>query len=444
MTPGENGGATEHPEVLAPEPGPSEMFVPPNRELSTEPANHRREPGSFRDDMDDMSEETPSIGPESPAGYDIHAGTPGPDLHPFNDVPEPEFIPESELIPAPDAGSGQDEPRLFAHYERQPPPAPHHTPNLGDLLIFLMLGVGGYLGSGLIVLAGLHWHLFGISTLKQATTEIHYTLGSQVAWYLTTIGVCAVSFPMVWHRSFLNGLEWRAEAAIRLRVRLISAAMVCFVLALVDGFLIPGPPDTPIDQIFRIPGAAWLLFGFGVTLAPLFEEITFRGFLLPALCTAYDWIAEKVSRPSNRALDSPALDPNFPADLLAGADVSQEPAGTPPPPLKPHWTAKWAPPPGPGDGTWAGPGGKPPEWSFPAMVVGSFLTSIPFALMHGEQTGYSVGPFVLLMCVSLVLCAVRLTARSLASSVLVHSFYNLLLFTLMLAGTGGFRHLDRM
>jgi membrane protease YdiL (CAAX protease family) len=46
--------------------------------------------------------------------------------------------------------------------------------------------------------------------------------------------------------------------------------------------------------------------------------------------------------------------------------------------------------------------------------------------------------------VSLVLCWVRLSTRSLAASVLVHAFYNFLLFSLMLLGTGGFKHMDKM
>ena len=55
------------------------------------------------------------------------------------------------------------------------------------------------------------------------------------------------------------------------------------------------------------------------------------------------------------------------------------------------------------------------------MVVASIVTSIPFAALHAEQTGYSIGPFLLLVCVSLVLCAVRLSTRSLAASVMVHA-----------------------
>ena len=78
------------------------------------------------------------------------------------------------------------------------------------------------------------------------------------------------------------------------------------------------------------------------------------------------------------------------------------------------------------------------------MIIASIITSIPFACMHAAQTGYSLGPFVLLVAVSLVLCWARLATKSLAASVLVHASYNFLLFFLMLIGTGGFRHLDKM
>jgi len=64
--------------------------------------------------------------------------------------------------------------------------------------------------------------------------------------------------------------------------------------------------------------------------------------------------------------------------------------------------------------------------------------------MHAEQTAHAFGPFLLLVCVSLVLCWARLSTRSLAASVLVHASYNFMLFALMLLGTGGFRHLDKM
>lgn len=47
--------------------------------------------------------------------------------------------------------------------------------------------------------------------------------------------------------------------------------------------LLPMPKTLPIDQFFETPREAWLLSVFGITLAPLLEELFFRGFLYPVL-----------------------------------------------------------------------------------------------------------------------------------------------------------------
>jgi membrane protease YdiL (CAAX protease family) len=49
------------------------------------------------------------------------------------------------------------------------------------------------------------------------------------------------------------------------------------------GSLLPMPKDVPMDEFFRTPLLAWLVSVFGVTMAPLLEELYFRGFLYPAL-----------------------------------------------------------------------------------------------------------------------------------------------------------------
>jgi len=265
-------------------------------------------------------------------------------------------------------------------------------PHMGHLLLLGGLAAIGLLGSGLLTRSALYFHLWGVTTVEQAGADAHYTVGSMALLYLITFGGALLVFPLLWNKSLFAGLQWNAGAAMRCYQPLLGAAAICFVLALVDEWLLPGPENAPIDKLFDSRSAAWLLFAFGVTVAPFFEELIFRGFLLPALCTAFDWSVERAT-------------------------------GRSAPPLNPVGH---------------------PQWSIGAMVVGSVLTSIPFALMHAEQTAWSLGPFLLLFCVSLVLCWARIAAHSLAASVLVHASYNFLLFTLMLLGTGGFKHLDKM
>jgi membrane protease YdiL (CAAX protease family) len=271
-------------------------------------------------------------------------------------------------------------------------PQPMRFPNVADLGLLFVLLVFAALVAACLTAAALEFHLFGVYTAKQAMADIRYALGGQLLWYLVTLIGCVLLFPHIWHTGFFHGVEWRWAAAMRARSRLLATALFCLVLAVVDGKLMPGPENAPIDEVFKKPGAAWFMFFFGTLLAPFFEEMLFRGFLLPAFCTAYDWCVERQTR---------------------------RPA------------------------PWPDEEGKT-VWTVPAMAVGSVLVSIPFAAMHGAQTGYSLGPFLLLFCVSLVLCLVRLRLRSLAASTLVHASYNLLLFAIMIAGTEGFKHLDKL
>jgi membrane protease YdiL (CAAX protease family) len=305
-------------------------------------------------------------------------------------TPFPVFIAPFHDAP-PDPPSDQAPP-LFQHFIRPVTPLQERIPHMGHLGILFLIALAGLACAALLARAAVAYRLFGVSTITEAATEFHYTLGTEGVFYLLTFAGSLLIFPLLWHKSLLAGLQWRAKAARARSGYLISAALVCFLLAMVDGMLLPGPADAPIDRIFRMPGAAWLLFAFGVTLAPFFEELAFRGFLLPSLCTTFDWLAEKFSGEPPHFLDENG-----------------------------H-----------------------PQWSIPSMLVASLLTSLLFALMHADQTGYSLGPFLLLVCVSLVLCAARLLTRSLAASVLVHACYNFLLFTFMFLGTSGFKHLDNM
>ena len=125
-------------------------------------------------------------------------------------------------------------------------------------------------------------------------------------------------------------------------------------------------------------------------LAPVTEEIAFRGFLLPALAIAYDWLA-----------------------------LERTPAGL----------QKWQ---------------SSSMHSRAALIFAAIFSSIPFALMHAGQLQHAWGALGILYCVSLVLSFVRIrTQLGCGFDVLMHATYNLTVFVVLFIGTDGYRHMDK-
>lgn len=300
----------------------------------------------------------------------------------------PDFAPTTWQSTASSEGPAE----LFQSWSQTSIAHAKRIPHFGHLcLLGAFCGIG-FVCASVLMLVALHFHLFGAKNLADVGTNVHYILGFEAVLYLVAFFLSLLIFPLFWNKNFFVGVQWQGATALNLGWWLPAIAVGCFVLAAVDQALLPGPANAPIEDIFRSPGAAWLMFGFGISLAPFFEEMAFRGFLLPALATAWDWAIEK-----STGKPAPTLDENG------------------------H-----------------------PQWSIFAMVIASIFTTLPFALMHAEQQGHSLGPFILLIVVSLILCAVRVVTRSLAASTLVHACYNFLLFSLMLVSTGGFQHLDKL
>ena len=377
---------------------------------------------------------------------------------------QPDLAPQPDLAAEPDLALQTDVPLedqpMFQSWSQPEFHRPVRIPHMGHVAILAVFAFFGLMGATLGIRWGLKAHLYGVTTMAQAITDIHFTLGSEVILYLLTFAACLIFFPMIWQKGFFAGIQWNGATALHLRQRLFITAAVCFALALINGLLLPGPSDAPIDKIFRAPGAAWLLFAFGVTFAPFFEEMVFRGFLLPALCTACDWTDETLFSGSSQPSGSTARSMGSAiAMTVVCAAIVGTPIGLiyaisirsvvlflvtlPIAPVLFLWLFAVRKPAAdfsfrPLDET------DQPRWSIPAMVIASIFTSVPFAGMHAAQTGYSLGPFILLIGVSLALCWARLSTRSLAASVMVHASYNFLLFFLMAIGTEGFKHLDKM
>jgi membrane protease YdiL (CAAX protease family) len=300
----------------------------------------------------------------------------------------PETAAPAEILP-----SGQDAPIAPAEaVPAQAAPAPQiRIPHLGHVALFCALMLGGLLAAVIVIFLAVNFRLFGVSRVEDAIHSMAYAVGTMAVWYVAAFAPAVAIFPSLWGKSLLAGLQWNAATVRRRWPLLIATGSGCFLLALAAKALLHFPDHSLISDLLRTPQAVWIMFAFAVTVAPFCEEIMFRGFLLPALSTAFDWIPERLGkRPAPPLLDN-----------------------------------------------------GHPQWSMPAMIGASVVTSAIFALFHLSQDGNALGPMVLIFAVSLILCAVRLGMRSLAASALTHAAYNFTLFLVMAIGTRGFTHLHR-
>jgi uncharacterized protein len=268
-------------------------------------------------------------------------------------------------------------------------PRVRRIPHFGHIAFFGALLFGGLTCAMIVIFVAVNFHLFGVSRLEDAMHSMAYAVGTMAVWYLAAFAPAAAIFPTLWGKSLLAGLQWNAATVRRRWPYLVSTGAGCFLIALAAKSLLHFPEHSPLEGLMSTPQAVWIMFVFAISVAPLCEEIMFRGFLLPALSTAFDWIGERLG---NRPV---------PALLENG-----------------H-----------------------PQWSIPAMILASIVTSAVFALFHLTQNGNALGPTVLIFSVSLILCAVRLGTRSLAASTLTHATYNCTLFLVMALTTHGFQHL---
>jgi membrane protease YdiL (CAAX protease family) len=270
-------------------------------------------------------------------------------------------------------------------------PAPKRQPNLGYAAALICIGflVLFGLSVGFLVLSRA-LHLTALTSAMTGDGVAKFSIVVEGLVFGITLGIAYLVFPRFWLRPFGDVIQWNGSAARRYAAVLAVAGVALSIGAQVLESRLTLPSQMPVDKFFQHSSDIWVIAVFGTLLAPVFEEVFFRGFLLRGFAIFFDWIA------------APRTDGG-----------------------RTWWIAT-------------------DQLTKRSMIFSGILTSGLFASMHAAQLGFAWNAVGLLWIVGGVLTYVRVRLNSVAASSVVHAIYNGWIFVIIFVVTGGFRHLEKL
>lgn len=240
--------------------------------------------------------------------------------------------------------------------------------DLVDALLVFIAAIFALIFSGLIGTIVFYLaHYPRTPDAKAIASNAFFVIPTEVGAYVIVVGFMTF---LVWIRhnqGLFEAVHWNMPSQ-RIALAALGGGAALGMFSMIAETLLQRwiPKSLPIEEFFKNPASGYLLAVFGVLIAPLVEELFFRGFLYPALT---------------------------------------------------RWTGS---------------------------IIAIVVTAAAFAALHGTQLAYSWAPLLVLFVVGSVLTLIRALKGSVATCVIVHMGYNLVLFLVIFLHTGGFHHMERV
>ena len=117
--------------------------------------------------------------------------------------------------------------------------------------------------------------------ITELATNTVVLIGGQMAAYPAVILFMMSLVRNRSHERFWRAIQWKWQGVTGLR---FLAYGVAFALAVeYASQYLPIPKSLPVDKYFNETAGAYLMAAFGISLAPLLEELFFRGMLYPVM-----------------------------------------------------------------------------------------------------------------------------------------------------------------
>jgi hypothetical protein len=197
----------------------------------------------------------------------------------------PESLPENFEIVAPQAVAGED----FALPVVLPAvPAKRSFPawsgwNVLAIAVFTGVTILVFTLIALFVVRALPE--YRNASIAELATNAKVVIGAQAAAYPVVLLFIFLLVRTKSDESFGKAVQWSWPSVTA--PAFVAGGMILALV--VDGLarFLPIPKSLPMDTFFHDASSAYMMAAFGITLAPLLEELFFRGLLFPLLRRSY-------------------------------------------------------------------------------------------------------------------------------------------------------------
>jgi len=168
------------------------------------------------------------------------------------------------------------------------PPAERSEHSVVDLLDVLLVFIAAVLSifvSTFFAAVVVYARAGGRSiSAKDFTHDALIVIPAQFAAYVMVVAFMVFIIETRHQVRFLRGIQWNMPKPGSILPVLVAGGGLAMGSQIFSAALHRWIPKTlPIDQYFKGPASGYVLAAFGVLVAPLVEELFFRGFLYPAL-----------------------------------------------------------------------------------------------------------------------------------------------------------------
>jgi membrane protease YdiL (CAAX protease family) len=162
-----------------------------------------------------------------------------------------------------------------------PPLAPREIWKLRDLLLFLAIIPFALVLSKIVVLAGYvalrpfgGWH----AKVDAVQWDTIFLLIQQCFFYVFILGFLYLLAKLHHQQAFWKSLGWKKPTARQVAGYFAGGGGLAVAASLLLA-LRPDTQDFPLEKLFNSPTASYAIGAFAVAIAPVVEELVFRGML---------------------------------------------------------------------------------------------------------------------------------------------------------------------